>query len=549
MSDVKINTRSPYYIEANRVAPDPVVIPPPVEENTPPTVSITASNTNPCLTETVTLTAVATDTDGTIVSYLWGGTASPYTTSSITITNSVEESKTFYVIVTDDDGDTANASITIHWKNCTTQLPNQDIGVSCGDTFNQAQFVGTQGYNFFDIGNKIGDVTINFQDTIYSPNEVPIKFDLTWNGTTVSTGFIGSDSFDTELQNLGASVSDINTSSPTNKTTGTSLTITKSAASPSEVTLTATALIPNDSYTFELVCPDVLATTTYYYTLTGTCVSGDTEFTYLDVNGDTQTVVLAKDATQLISAQENSVSVAVCTGTTEKGGESFDLGKPDQDFDKNVEINIIFDDSGSMGGTLVPLQEMAQGNLKEKLLAYYDNDPVLYDDRVNVYKAGEFISTYITPGEIPGANTKERFMYIASEGKTKSDSTKAIYIFFQDEAQSTLAYQVSSSNSSYDSSSDLYKSDLANFKSFLNSITYGEFFMKFFIVKSNTPKYTEFLQNIFSGNNGFEGSKGLSDRSEVTSVGVLNEGVKYSDNPTYYYNYVIQALQDYGFNI
>jgi hypothetical protein len=61
MSDVRINTRSPYYIEANPTEPTvpetPTIPDPPT--NTPPTVTITASNENPYVKETVTLTAVA----------------------------------------------------------------------------------------------------------------------------------------------------------------------------------------------------------------------------------------------------------------------------------------------------------------------------------------------------------------------------------------------------------------------------------------------------------------------------------------------------------
>ena len=86
MSDVRINTRSPYYIEANPTEPTQPTIPTPVENNTPPTVTITVSNENPYVGETVTLTAVATDSDGTIVGYQWGG-FSTATTQSITATN------------------------------------------------------------------------------------------------------------------------------------------------------------------------------------------------------------------------------------------------------------------------------------------------------------------------------------------------------------------------------------------------------------------------------------------------------------------------------
>jgi len=539
MSDVRVNARSPYFIEANRVAPDPVVIPPPVEENTPPTVSITASNTNPCLTETVTLTAVATDTDGTIVSYLWGGTASPYTTSSITITNSVEESKTFYVIVTDDDGDTANASITIHWQDCTTQLPPQDIGVECGDTFNQATFSGSQSYNFIDVGNKIGNVTINLQDTIYSPNNVPVKFDITWNGSTVSTGYVGSDSFDNQLLTLGVSPSDINTSNPTNKGTGTSLTINKTAATPTEVTLTATTPLVNDSFTFELSCPDVLATTTYYYTLTGTCTTGTTEFTYLDVNGVTQTVTLAKDEIQLISAQENSVSVAVCTGTTEKGGESFDLGTPDLIVDPNAEFRIWLDNSGSMGDEINAIRNMIEYELKNSFLTYYDNDVKKYNQQV---------SSILDPISYTGTSRDdERFLLYAAQDKFNSTSTKVVNMIWVDEANSS--YHVFTPVGD-NTQTAIYLSDVQTLRNNLDAeANYGNKLVIIFCVEktynNEFKQFSHFIDNISNGVNGFEGSKGLSDRSDVIFV----RNVEPSQTAAYYHQVTIDALTDLGYKI
>ena len=539
MSDVKVNARSPYYIEANRVAPDPVVIPPPVEENTPPTVTITASNTEPCLTETVTLTAVATDSDGTIVSYLWGGTASPYTTESITVTNSAEESKTFYVIVTDDDGDTANASITIHWQDCTTQLPIQDIGVECGDTFNQAVFSGSQSYNLIDVGNKIGNVTINLQDTIYSPHEIPVKFDITWNGSTISTGYVGSDSFDDQLLALGVSPSDINTSYPTNKGTGTSLTINKTAATPTEVTLTATTPLVNDSFSFELVCPDVLATTTFYYTLTGTCNTGTTEFTYTDVNGVTQTVTLAKDATQLVSAQENTVSVAVCTGTTEKGGESFDLGTPDLIVDPNAEFRIWLDNSGSMGSEIFAIKDMIEYQLKNSFLTYYDNDVKKYNQQV---------SSILDPISYTGtAAYDERFLLYAAEDKFNSTSTKVVNMIWVDEANPSYHVFTPVGDNTQTAT---YLSDIQTLRNNLDAAAnYGNKLVIIFCVEKafndEYKQFSHFIDNISTGANGFAGSKGLSDRSDVIFV----RNVQPYQTAAYYHQVTIDALTDLGYKI
>ena len=557
MSDVRINTRSPYYIEANPTEPTQPTIPTPVENNTPPTVTITVSNENPYVGETVTLTAVATDSDGTIVGYQWGG-FSTATTQSITATNlTLIQSQIFTVTVTDNDGDTATAIKGINWQERPEPTENSDRNVNCGDTVNEATFVGLKTYNLIGVGDKIGLVQIQFLDG-GGNQDSPVIFNINWNGSTVTTGYVGDSNFLTQ----GITLAQDNRTSPTNKNQPTTLTINKTAASPTEVTLTAFSPLANDSYSFKLNCPNVEATTTFFYTLTGTRSSGNTTFTYTDVNGATQNEILANGATKLVSAQENTVSAAVCTGTIEEGSQSFVLGNPEQEYDSKVEIIIIFDNSGSMANTLPQLQSMVDGNLKTKLLSFYNGDTVEYNKRVRVYTASEFaFNTEFTISSLnpPTQDNKERFLKSASHGKVNSDASKSIYIYFQDEAGGAGAYQnlntFSKVNNVWQATTDYtqvtsnYTSDLAGYRTFLDSKSYGEHFMKFFIVETNATPQTTFLQNIFSGNEGFSGAKGLSDRSEVSSVGVLQSGVPYSSNPNYYFDFVIQALTDYGFNI
>lgn len=546
MSDVRINTRSPYYIEANPTEPTvpetPEIPDPPA--NTPPTVTITASNENPYEGETVTLTAVATDSDGTIVSYLWGGTSSPQTTVSIDVTSSIVESKIFNVAVTDDDGDVAIAQITINWQEIPQPTTNTDISVACGDTFNQANFNGIINYNLL-VGDKIGDVTITFLDTVYSPNDVPIKFTLEWDGNTATTGYIGDSDYNESLSIEGVDASDINTSYPTNKASGTTLTISKTAAAPNQVTLKAQNVLPtHDSYTFRLDCPDVLATQTFYHTLTGTCTSGDTTFTYTDVNGDTQTVILANGETQLVSAQEDTVVTAVCSGIVDKGGESFDLGKPEQELNKFVEINIVLDDSGSMNSTLTPLFSTLEGSLKDKLISSY-GDVAEYNKRVRVIKSSElYRETVGFPVQFN--SQKEAFLKILNGLQSvNSDTSQIITLYFIDEVNSRYT---STTSDSYDTSNVNFYSDLAGYRSFLDTLTYGEQFTTMFIVDSPDTTRT-WWTSLFDGSNGFYGSRGLSDRSEITNVMDVRNAVDYNNEPNYYSDLIIEALQSYGFNI
>ena len=541
MSDVRINTRSPYYIEANATEPTQPVIPPPVG-NEPPTVSIQVSNDNPYLGEVVTLTAVATDVDGTIDSYLWGGFGSG-TTESITATNSsIIQDQVFIVTVTDNDGNTATAIKTVSWRDEPKQIVNQDIDVNCGDIINEGSFIGTKTYNLVGVADKIGDVEIEFLDT-GNNQDSPVKFDITWDGNTETTGYIGDSDF-----GLSDPIpAPDNTTSPTNKKQPTTLVINKTAATPTQVTLTAEPLFRNDSYSFRLNCPDVEATETFFYTLTSTCEGGSTTFTYLDVDGVQQEIILEDEQSETVSAQTGTVSEAVCSGTIEVGGVSFDKGVPEQEFDGKTEITIIFDSSGSMGEILPRLLLMADNELKDTLLSYYDNDIVEYNKRVKIVKSQDYA---IANGYI-SAN-QEDFLKLSKIPLRNLDSSKQIILYFTNEVSGPNSYQDAQANlnfinrvSDYTTATSIYDSDLSDFRTFLNTKNYGDYFLTVFNAR-NYPTYeTYFINNIFNGDEGFNGTKGLSDRSEVSVV----QPVLQTGDSAYYHDLIITALRGYGFNI
>ena len=525
MSDVRINTRSPYYIEANPTEPTipetPEVPDPPT--NTPPTVTITASNTTPYAGDTVTLTAVATDSDGTIVSYLWGGTSSPQTSVSIDVTSTEVQSKIFNVAVTDDDGDVAIAQITINWQEIPEQVVNTDIDVECGDVINEGSFIGTKTYNLVGVGDKIGDVEIEFLTSGNNQN-LPVIFDMSWNGATVSTGYIGHSDFS------GTFFGTDNTGDPTTKAQPTTLTINKSAATPTQVTLTASTGMSegNDAYSFRLNCPDVEATQTFFHTLTGTCTDGDTTFTYTDVNGDPQTVILANGETELVSAQEDTVVTAVCSGTVEKGGQSFDLGKPEQTIDTGTYFFFELDGSGSLNNEMIQLRNMLDNELKDSFLTYYNNDVTLYNSRV-----------------VEGNNGNERFFQWANKD-TSSYASKAVISIFVDES----APKYHTSAVGFNNQTPYYLTDLPALRSRLESQTnFGDYLVIIFCIEKDSQdtfkQFSHFIDNVSTGANGFDGSNGLSDRSEIIFVrNVLPE-----QNSAYYHQETIKALRNLGYNI
>lgn len=122
----------------------------------------------------------------------------------------------------------------------------QTVQVNCGDTWLTGVDVGSKFYEFNT--SNTGDV-----DIVIGGNDVPIKFTLEWDGNTVTTGYIGLDTYDQELIDAGVTLADINTGNPSTKNT--TLTINKTAANPTLLKLTVDAPLVNDSYSLEFNCP------------------------------------------------------------------------------------------------------------------------------------------------------------------------------------------------------------------------------------------------------------------------------------------------------
>lgn len=570
-NDSRINTRSPYYLEAGRAAPEVVVIPeddPPI--NIPPTVTITATNVNPTLGDTVTLTANATDSDGTIASYLWGGTASPLTSVSIDISSpDTAESQTYYVIVTDDDGDTGTAQITINWQEQPEIVEPVVSIVECGDVVNEANFVGQKEYTL-NVGDKIGTVTITFLEPLTDIYHIPVNFTATWDSTTQTTGYIGDSVYDNDLATGGVQSGDINTTTPTNKTLGTTLSINKTAATPQEISLIANSVLGNDSYRFRLDCPNVLATPTRFVTLESTCVGGTARFTYTDVDGVTQEVVIEDgDPPVVVSAQPETAVVSQCTGTITEGGASFDQGTPEQNIDEFLEINIIIDSSGYGVATGLILKEMIEGNLKQKLISFYNNDSVEYNKRVKVYDSGTLYGEQ-NPGSSVGLDQSEGFLKILSDvTKRNLDTTKVVNLYFLDECSPVYmpfgftAYSqfLAGGTVEINKVTSTFETHLSEYKAHLDTLSYGEQLTTIFHT-ANTATPAAWFENLINGTGsttpdiygnyikGFEGNRGLATRgSEISLVTGIRPEVSYQTEPEYYYNLVLEALRNYGYTI
>ena len=545
MPDYRLNSRSPYYIEG--AIPVTEATPPtPIQNNTPPTVTITASNENPFVGQTVTLDAVATDSDGTIAGYQWstGGT-----TTQVQATSSSAACIDFYVVVTDNDGDTANATKRICWQKVPDIVENDESNVSCGDTINEGAFTGKKVYNIGDVGDKIGNVKIAFKDfssDIYSnslPREVPVKFALEWNNTTQTTGYIGNAELDDMLTANGVDSSDINTANTSNKNFNTELSINKTAATPTEVKITAETPLVNDRFSFTISCPNptTLATPTHNYTLTATSSTAD--FQYNDSAGAAQTVTLNQNTPTIVIAQKDSVSVTSGTGTFVEGSLGFANGTPELTIDLNTEFEFSVDASGSLSERQ-KIINMINNELKDSFLTYYNND-------VGKYENQAYYNTY----------SDERFLKELSFAKRNSNSTKVVQFIYTDEAQveddagNLIAYHSGSVSNTQTSN---YSADLLLLRNHLNSQTsYGNKMCVVFCIEAEPviggqggfyksfPAFSRFIDNVSTGANGFDGANGLADRSEVIFIRDLER----NKDSSYYHQKTIDALRSLGYKI
>ena len=95
-----------------------------------------------------------------------------------------------------------------------------------------------------------------------------------------------------------------------------------------------------------------------------------------------------------------------------------------------------------------------------------------------------------------------------------------------------------------------YNTDLANLRSRLDfQANFGDHLAVVFCIEktgeSQYEQFSHFIDNVTTGANGFDGSNGLSDRSEVKFI----RNVLPRQSSSYYHEITIQALKDLGYKI
>ena len=191
-----------------------------------------------------------------------------------------------------------------------------------------------------------------------------------------------------------------------------------------------------------------------------------------------------------------------------------------------------------MNDTLQPLRDMAAGNLKSCLIQFYDNDSAKYDQYVKVRSW-----------------STERTFDRAYQPPTETGATNCINIIFQDESNGAYYQNNWTINTPRLS---IYDNDIANLRSVLLNNATGYVTPIIFQVKHfssfATADFKNFLQAAQYGTLGTETNYAvpysLSDlQDRVKFYYDLEQGITYASNPTYYRDFIIQAINDLGFSI
>lgn len=194
----------------------------------------------------------------------------------------------------------------------------------------------------------------------------------------------------------------------------------------------------------------------------------------------------------------------------------FDIG-----ITKDTKINIFFDNSGSMPNTLPPLQDMADNELKDVLLPFYDGNETAYNNNVNVQTDGS-----------------ERTFQVLNSGDPTQHNV--VNIFFQDEAG--LTYHTNDNTFlSTDPRDSTYDTDISNLRSNLNSWPDNSFLGIIFAVRSGSrasSSFDKFLRAVENGDGNYSPPWGLSNYEDVRFNYCINAG----DAPEYYAEKILHAL-------
>ena len=193
--------------------------------------------------------------------------------------------------------------------------------------------------------------------------------------------------------------------------------------------------------------------------------------------------------------------------------------------DTNTQINIWFDGSGSMNGTLPPLQAMVANELKSCLIQFYGNDSAKYDQYVQV-------RSFVW----------ERTFQEGFKEPDVAGATKVWNFVFQDEATSVYM------NYTFDNQirTKAFEEDILAARTMLSSNPSGYVIPVIFQVQA-FPEFKKFLKAVEDGEGRYTLPYNLTDLSNRIKFYYDVQQNNYTAN--YYRDLVIQAVNDLGFSI
>jgi len=212
-----------------------------------------------------------------------------------------------------------------------------------------------------------------------------------------------------------------------------------------------------------------------------------------------------------------------------------------ESIDSNTEINIWFDDSGSMDATQPPLEEMIApgGPLESCLIGIYNNDIVLYNERVK----------FFTMQTSPFGNINERYVRCLATPRNTGRAVDTsvdlvINLVFQDESGGSQSYVTGSTFTPTTILNPIFETDINTLRSLLSSIDYGLKGVVFAVINDAQPTFQTLVQTTFVDAGIYSPPTNVSDYY-LTNLN-YQLGINDGDTSTYYYNLVISTLNSLG---
>lgn len=215
--------------------------------------------------------------------------------------------------------------------------------------------------------------------------------------------------------------------------------------------------------------------------------------------------------------------------------------------DDNTEINLWFDNSGSMPEAFPGLVTMVESCLKQLLLPIYNGDETLYNQRVRIFT---FTSTTVSVnGKSISFTGKplgtERTFYILNTTGSSESISRVVNIVYQDEAQS-IYHNVPFNSNTVTVTGSL---DIVNLRTTLDSISDTNYYKGvIYQMEDTTPDldqiaFESFLNAVSTSSGSYTGSNSLEPYFDSGQLSIEN-GISTTGTADYYLNLLSNTFRN-----